>query len=113
MFSVIAACESDGEPLNNASGEKQGIYTFTGELQKKVEYPKTLSEYSYFILKTDGGGSDAAHPLILFNKDKLSMGFENYTDKRVEVSGNLILGYLGWRKILKKGLLVKEIIIVE
>jgi hypothetical protein len=110
---ALSACKSDDQNLSNAAGEKEQIYTFTGVLQKKVEYPKTLSEYSYFILTPDANDSDAGHTVILFNEDKLSVGFENYTDRRVEVSGNLILGYIGWRKTLKKGLLVKEIRIIE
>jgi hypothetical protein len=113
MLSVFAACKSDGKQLVKEAGEKEQIYTFTGVLQKITEYPKTLSEYSYFILKPDNGGPQAGQALILFNKDKLSSGFENYTDRRVEVSAYLGLGYLGWRKTLKRGLLVKEIKIIE
>lgn len=90
-----------------ANVESSNEISLSGIVEIRVLNEGTFSEYSYFLLKTSGGEE------ILYNKQNYSIGFDDYVNKKVEVSGYSSVGYIGWNKQKKKGLIVKNIKLLQ
>lgn len=71
-------------------------------------------DISFYILKPDSATSSITKEVIIFNKETNdSRGFDEYIDKKVQIIGKEIIGYIGWRKEAKPGMLVEEIKILN
>jgi hypothetical protein len=101
---------NEEDPLLTQQPDSQYQNTFIhlqGIVHKITKLNGTLSEYSYYVIKT---GLDE---IVLFNTMQKSMGFDIYLEKEIEIHGTEIIGTIGWRKSPAKGLQVEKIFIKE
>lgn len=103
------------KPIYGNSGKQiKKNQNYIGIIVKITMFPKTLSEYSYYILKSNTSSSSLTNEIILFNKEtNNSRGFDEYIDKKVKITGKEIMGFIGWRKEAKPGILVEKIKIIN
>jgi len=99
--------------------EKGGNY-ITIELEKKSEIPTTLtiegtiieiitaegtrSENHYYKIKDDAGIEE-----YLFNEVGVNIGFEEFVNKKVSITGFKETGFIGWQGQQVEGIYVKSI----
>ena len=106
IITVITSCYSIKSTAENKSKPLQ----LTGVVEKTTEKKGTLSEYSYYFIKA----SFSSENNILFNKNTNdSRGFDEYIGKKVKITGKETIGFVGWRKEAKQGILVEKIEIIE
>lgn len=90
-----------------ANSESKNEISLTGVVSIITLGKGTFSEYSYFLLKTD------EEEVILYNRKNYSVGFDDYINKEVELSGFESLGYIGWNKQKIKGVVVNSIKLLD
>ncbi|WP_319478500.1 hypothetical protein [Marispirochaeta aestuarii] len=108
-FSCASAQEKPLHPQTRSVEQPQstvmpqnGIYK--GIIIERKSNPGTLSEYSYYILKTDG------NEYILFNSTLNSAGFGEWKNKEVVIEANAGEGGIGFKKQKTEGLIVMSIL---
>ena len=80
------------------------LITIKGKIHKISKYKKTLSEYSYYIIKTND-----QKDITLLNEKGYSLGFEKYVGKMLELKGYYSKGYIGLRNKKIEGFKIKKI----
>ena len=114
LLILLINCNSTNKK-NNKSENKIEI---VGTVKKiKAGAVGTFSQYTFFILDTEKKADvlfKLEEYIILFNKkDNVSRGFDEYIGKKVKITGKETIGFVGWRKEAKQGILVEKIEIIE
>ena len=89
-----------------------------GIIKKQKMYQGTLNEYTFYTIIIGENKTYFLNPkdennIILFNTNKESKGFDEYVNKKVKITGKIEMGFVGWKKELKKGILVEKITIIK
>lgn len=105
VTALLTACRTAPRKGNTSEALPQsGDLTATGRVEMVRVFPGTLSEFSFYTLLTNGNGR-----VILFNASNASRGFEEYSNRRVRVTGSPARGVIGWKRIATNGIRVRDI----
>jgi len=82
-------------------------FTVEGTVIEIITAEGTRSENRYYKIRSNDGNED-----YIFNKIGVNLGFEEFVNKRVRITGFREIGFIGWEGEEVEGIYVEEIEVI-